>query len=206
MKERTNKAVLRASSYMTQSFWRPAITGFFFIVLGILAIVGHSIIHKWFGVVIGALTCLVGFFVFISAYKNSGKRGLRDIPLIIILFAVVLVLLGIIIMFSDKFMNIIVLVISVFYFIAGLVELYIAISVSPYLGITGFLLNSLVSLGLAIAVWVTWKDRPDWFLGFIIGAKLISYGFSTFLILWLTHSKDRSNDIEVEILDDDEDE
>jgi uncharacterized membrane protein HdeD (DUF308 family) len=74
------------------------------------------------------------------------------------------------------------LVLALYLFLEGILEIFHAIQVQPRHGTIWLWINAIVTLILAIMIWKTWPLSSAWAIGTLVGISMVFTGMSRLMI------------------------
>lgn len=154
--------------------WRSILTeGIALIILGLIAIIIPQLFA--FGVEL-----IIGIVLIISAlvmgYRAFGAKRLPE-SLLLIFMGVIALITGILLLvYPWKGLLAITVILTLFFAIDGLSKLFFAATLRSTHFWTWYVLSGLISLALAIIVWIGWPNSSYWLLGLLVGINLIFFG------------------------------
>lgn len=150
--------------------------GILMIVLGILAIARPLFASLAIELLLGALFVLGGIVQLIYAFRShgAGSLALKVVLGLLYLAAGVLLLLN-----PLAGVVSLTLVVGIFFFIDGVLRVFLAFQVKPASNWGLVLLNGIITIILGILIWSQWPSNAPWILGLLVGIGLLVNGLFT---------------------------
>ncbi len=157
---------------------RYILQGVVFVICGILAAALPFATALGIGIVIGAVLLVSGIFQLVMGIK-SGIHWWSALS------ALLSIIVGGIMVF-DPFAGVLALatVIAVFLTIEGVFEIMLAFRFRPASGWLWMLLAGIVTLLLAIIIWMGFPGLGVLYIGWMVAINLMLYGFSLLMLVW----------------------
>ncbi len=153
--------------------------GILITILGLIAIIYPNGFGKVTSVTIAILLIVGGVFRFWIAIFSPTVGSLLSKYL----YALLITLAGFWMMFNtDSSMQILTIVLGVYFILDGLTALFYSFSLRPLGGGMHFLINGLLGLVIGILILLEWPESSLYVIGIYIGTKLLGDGIA----LWLT--------------------
>lgn len=150
--------------------------GIIFMVLGGIALASPLIAAEFLFILVGGLLLLTGLFQAVVSYAAKRHWSYYLSAVICISFGTLLILrpqAGILVLGT---------IIAIFLLLQGLTQLFYAGVYAPFRGWKWMLVTGLLSIALAILVFVNWPISTIWLLGVLVAINLILFGFSMLTI------------------------
>jgi uncharacterized membrane protein HdeD (DUF308 family) len=149
------------------------------IVAGFLAILSPSLSGIGVTLFLGWLLIISGVTHLIFAWKvHTTRRVLWEI------------LLGLVYLFTGGYLIVhpvagllsLTLLLAVYLFIEGILELILAFQLRPHAGWGWTLFDGVITLILAFMIWRTWPYSTVWAIGTLVGISMLFSGFSRLML------------------------
>lgn len=155
------------------------VLGVVMIILGVLAILAPLITAIAVNVLLGWLFIIGGVFQAIYAFQHNHRRSSLILKLLLSLvaiaagvFLVAYPLAGVISL---------TLLIGIYFFIDGIVRVFLAFQLRPHTRWIWVLLNGILMIILGILIWSQWPFSATWVLGLLVGIGLLSSGIAVLM-------------------------
>jgi len=145
-------------------------------ILGVVALIVPAAAAELFSILLGAILLLSGLFQ-IWASAKLHWRGVSYIS------AMAAIVAGFLLMFwPEASLLVLTVIVSVFLFVEGCLEIFISTIYAPFSGWAWMLLSGIITLALVVLIYAGWPISGVWFLGVLIGVNFIFFG-STLMLM-----------------------
>ncbi|MEM8954258.1 MAG: HdeD family acid-resistance protein [Verrucomicrobiota bacterium] len=147
--------------------------GILTIILGMVAIAAPAIAGVWVTILVGAVFLVNGLFQVIHGFGVDGWKG----KTFTILIGVLTVIAGAIILARPMFgLEVLTLILSVFFLMEGIMTVILAFKVKPEKGWGWALFSGIVSFVLGGLIWAQWPASGLWAVGLLVGIVVLRLG------------------------------
>lgn len=150
------------------------------IVSGILAIVVPPAAGIAATILIGWLLIFGGVMHFVLAWYTRGVGGLIWQFLLGLVYAAVGIYM---LMHPVAGLAALTLALGAYLFVEAILEFILSFRVRPLAGAGWLMLDGVVTLVLAILIWITWPSNSPWVIGTLLGVNLIFSGTTRLMLL-----------------------
>ncbi|MEM7146663.1 MAG: HdeD family acid-resistance protein [Verrucomicrobiota bacterium] len=148
--------------------------GILTIILGMFAIAAPAIAGVWVTILVGAVFLVNGIFQVIHGFGVEGWKG----KTFTILIGVLTVIGGGIILARPMFgLEVLTLILAVFFLMEGVMTVMLAFKVKPEKGWGWALFSGIVSFVLGGLIWAQWPVSGLWAIGLLVGIRMLFCGW-----------------------------
>lgn len=159
--------------------------GFFFIILGILAIVLPGVMTLGVELFIGWLFLIGGIIQGIRAFSSFRVPGFYAT----LFGAIISVIVGILLLvYPLSGILTLTLLLSLFFAFEGIAKIIMACCMKPLQSWGSLLLSGILSLALAIIIWSGWPGTAVWAIGLLVGINMLFSGCALLYLGWASES------------------
>jgi uncharacterized membrane protein HdeD (DUF308 family) len=154
--------------------WKAMLVeGIVLVLLGIIIIVLPQFFSFGVEIILGVVLIIAGLVLGYRAFGGTSLPG----SLLTALLAVITLIAGILLLiYPSHGLLAITLIVTIFFVVDGLTKLFLAANLRRGRYWILYIVSGLISLALAIAVWMTWPNSSYWLLGILLGINLIFFG------------------------------
>ncbi len=146
--------------------------GVMFMILGLIALFTPLMAAEFLFILLGCVLVIMGVFQAIVSF--AGKRHWS-----FYITALLAIVAGLLLIFQPEsgiyFFG---MVVAIFLVLQGLMQLFYAGVYAPFRGWGWLLTSGLLSIALAIFIYVGWPLSAAWLFGFLIAINLLTFGFA----------------------------
>jgi len=157
--------------------------GILFIVLGILAIALPGIFTLGFEQLIGCLFLISGVVQGYRSFTMFGNKGWFISTLISALYIFIGILL---LIYPIPGILTLTVLLTAFFLLDGIAKIVFASELLDLPNKGWLIVSGVLSLGMALLIWLGWPSTALWVIGLLIGVNLLFFGISLLSIIWAT--------------------
>lgn len=150
--------------------------GVMFMVLGIIALLSPLIAAEFLFILIGCILFVTGLFQGVVSYATKRHWSYYVTAGIAFLAGALLILQ------PEAGIYIFGMIIAVFLIVQGIMQIFYAGVYAPFKGWGWMLASGLLSILLAVFIYIGWPLSAAWLFGFLIAINLLMFGFALLTI------------------------
>lgn len=155
--------------------------GFFFIILGILAIILPGVMTLGVELFVGWLFLIGGVIQGIRAFSSYRVPGF-----FVSLFSAILsVIVGVLLLvYPLSGIITLTLMLTAFFFVDGIFKIIFSFRMRPHQSWGTLLISGILSLALAFIIWSGWPGTAVWAIGLLVGINMLFTGCTMVYLGW----------------------